>query len=527
MQELLNQVYGYLHGMWSYRWSALLVAWLVGLLGWFAVLALPDQYRTSAVVYIDTSSLLKPLLKGLAVETDKSTEMAVMTRTLLSRDNLLSVIRDTDLHMQEGVRYSTETLLKTLARDITIAEVKGYDRRPSPNLYEISYGNMSPRLTYQVVDKLLNTFIDMALKIGRTDTEMAQQFIDQQIADYEKRLTTAEQRLAQFKKENVGQMPDEKGGYYQRLQGAQDALAETGSKLNLARLRHAELERQIKGESPLLSSGAYGSEAAAIRLQQYQSRLAELLSQYTESHPDVQALRARIDDLQKNGGAAYADDTAMADKAKSVEFNPVYQDLKIQLSNASVEIQTLRSKYAEQQAKVDALKKAIDAIPEVEAELARLNRDYEVTRDRYLNLVERRESARMAQQVEQNTRQVTFRIIDPPVVPALPAGPDRVLFLTAVLGAALAAGFGWALLKYLLRPGYFNVDQLSESIGLPVLGSVSLYVSPGHRLKRRLQMSGFLAALSVLIGVYAGVLWKSQAGSTLIRSLLAQSGIVV
>ena len=77
MNEQLVKVYGYLHGMWRYRWSALLIAWIVALIGWFVVFSLPDQYEANAVVYVDSDSVMKPLLEGLAVDTDSIDELKV------------------------------------------------------------------------------------------------------------------------------------------------------------------------------------------------------------------------------------------------------------------------------------------------------------------------------------------------------------------------------------------------------------------------------------------------------------------
>ena len=118
MNELLSQIYGYLHGMWSYRWSALLIAWGVALVGWVYVFSLPNQYSAKAVVYIDTTSIMKPLLKGLALETDASDELDIMSRVLLSRENLLSVIRETDMDLEVDGREAREALAQKLAASI-------------------------------------------------------------------------------------------------------------------------------------------------------------------------------------------------------------------------------------------------------------------------------------------------------------------------------------------------------------------------------------------------------------------------
>ncbi len=183
MNEQLTQIYGYLHGMWLYRWSALLITWVVAVLASLIVFSLPSQYSAEAVVYIDTTSVMKPLLKGLAPETDTHDELAVMSRVLLSRDNLYSVIRETDMDLEIDTPYEKELLVEKLAGDIVLTgggSGKKWEKRS--NIYEISYQSTSAKRSYQVVSNLLNTMIENTLSSTRTDTVTAQKFLDIQIA---------------------------------------------------------------------------------------------------------------------------------------------------------------------------------------------------------------------------------------------------------------------------------------------------------------------------------------------------------
>ena len=157
----------------------------------------------------------------------------------------------------------------------------------------------------------------------------------------------------------------------------------------------------------------------------------------------------------------------------------------------------------------------------MEARLAKLNRDYEVTRERYLDLVERRESARLAQDAGQTASDVTFRVIEPPIVPSRPSGPKRLLLLSGFLLVAVGAGLGWSFLRYLLQPTFTGLRQLSDNTGLPVLGSVSLYLSPQHRRKRRFQLASFLSVALLLVFVSGGVLWYRDLGTAVIGSFVS------
>lgn len=521
MNEQLIQIYGYLHGMWRYRWSALFIAWLVALLGWVAVFSLPNQYTANAVIYIDTTSVMKPLLKGLALETDTLDELNIMSQILLSRENLLSVIRETDMDLEADTPSAKEVIVQQLADSIVVNGGGGGKTWGSKSdVYEISYQATSAERVYKVVSSLLNTMIEHTLNSSRTDTVTAQKFLDTQIAEYEKRLSLSEQKLAEFKKANVGYMPDERGNYYTRLQRAQEEVEATHSALRLTEQRYAELQKQLRGEKPLLDSDSYLT-ATEVKLRQYKEQLDILLDQYTEQHPDVQSLMSRIADL-KASQTTEDDEAASNTGATSdeFEFNPVYQEIKVEISKASVEIETLKVQLAEKKNYISKLRESIDVIPEVEAKLSKLNRDYEVTRERYLNLVERRESAQLAQNAGQSASDVTFRVIEPPIVPSLPSGPHRLLLLIGALVVSLGAGMGWSLLRYLLQPTFIDLRQLGHKVKRPVLGAVSLYLSPYHKRRRRLQLISFLSAALLLFSLFGGLLWYRDLGTAVIGSFV-------
>lgn len=521
VHEQINVIFGYLHGLWTYRWSALVVAWVVAVAGWVFVFAMPDHYSSKATLNIDTSSVMEPLLRGLAVETNTQEEVNVMTSVLLSRENLLEVIRETDMDLKIKNPSDRERMVQRLGSAIVINNLG--NRRNRGNIYEISYESTSAEQSFKVVFNLLSALIEDTLKSGRMDTVMAEQFLDEQIAEYEKRLGDSEQQLAEFQKKNAGHMPNEKGGYYALLNQQQGAIDATSSALARAKQAYNELRSQLSGESPLLGSNAY-SKATAAKLRTYQEQLNDLLTQYTEEHPDVKALRARIEDLQINGDPD-ANSDAEAMTAEEAAMNPVYQDLKAQESRARIEVGTLQLQLTEQRQKLAELKKSADIIPQVEADLVKLNRDYEITKQRYLALVERRESARLAQQVGKSKSELIFRVVDAPIVPLFPSGPNRFLLATLVLLVALGAGLGWSIFRFLLYPTFVDFKQLQKMIDLPVLGAISMQVSPAKRRQRRVDLATFLVGVVFMIIMYSGVVIFRQQGSIHVRALLASLGI--
>ena len=104
MDQLLQQILGYAKAAWQRRWWGVAVAWLVCVVGWTWVMMIPDRYQASARVYVDTQTLLKPLLSGLAAEPNVEQQIKLMTRQLVSRPTLEKVARMTDLDVKAKTR---------------------------------------------------------------------------------------------------------------------------------------------------------------------------------------------------------------------------------------------------------------------------------------------------------------------------------------------------------------------------------------------------------------------------------------
>ncbi len=513
-------IYSYLYGVWQYRWVALVIASVVAITGWAIIYTLPNQYKARAVVYVDTTSVMTPLLKGLSVESKADAGINILSQVLLSRKNLEDVIRSTDMDLEANSSKVMDKLVFEMGRSIVLK--LGGKKRGGNNVYELSYQGDSPEMVYQVVSKLLNTLIENVLDSTRTDTAAAEQFLDRQIEEYEARLTESEQKLADFKRVNVGFMPDEKGGYYSRLQREETKMSALRSELRLAKRKLSAMQKQLEGETPLLDNSSYGAPNI-LKLRKYREQLEELLTQYKEQHPDIRALRATIAEIMAHDKNIEGTSSFSSGGSESVEFNPVYQELKAEINRTSVEVETLKIQLIEQKDSVQSLKNAVNILPGVEAKLAKLNRDYEITRERYLSFVTRRESARLTQAVGQSGSNIKFRIIDPPRVPSKPSGPNRLLLLTGVFIAAMAAGFGWGFLRYLIQPTFIDLSQIRNKVGLPVLGSISLYLKDEHKRKRQFQLAGFMVAFFLLVIVYGAAMAFSEPGSALVNAIMMTS----
>jgi hypothetical protein len=184
----------------------------------------------------------------------------------------------------------------------------------------------------------------------------------------------------------------------------------------------------------------------------------------------------------------------------------VYSQVKLQLIDIETQIENLRRRAAAARVQADALAAKAEDVPRVEAEYQRLNRDYGILKSQHDELLSRRESARVSRSRDDVGQQVQYRLIEPPIVPSKPTGPNRALFLMAVFVLAVGAGAGLALLLVILDTSFSTMVELRTYTGLPVLGSVSdTRRRSSHRAADTIALSlgavGLVAVLAMLLAL--------------------------
>jgi len=525
IRDYLTTIVTHLRGMWRYRWLAMSLTWLVCAVGWFYVYSLSDIYRADARIYVDTENVLKPLLSDIAVTNDVMNEVNIVTREMLSRPNVAEVARSTDLDLNVDTEQEFETLLTSLQERIRVDGGR-------EKVYSISFEHTDRAKAEIVVQSLVDTFVERSLGQDRTDSVQAQSFLQQQIGEYEKRLTRAEDALAEFKRENIQYMPDQRGDYFGKLQSAQSALGDTRQRLRVAEERKRELQRQIEGEEPVFGimpssvpgggSESAGDSFAAAKIRELESELDVLRLQYTDKHPRIGQILETIESLEQRMVQRRAESPAQNAQPSSInplDINPVYQNMRIQLSNIDVEIAELKAQERQQQGEVNDLNRLVDTIPQVEAELNRLNRDYDIVKAKYEQLVQQLETANIGDNMSKSIDDVQFRIIEPPFAESKPIGPNRPLLLSVVLVFAIGAGGGLAFLMDQLHPVFIGKRSVTAVTGLPVLTSVSLLQSRSQLLAARVNARLLIVGGLVLGTSYVLLVVFAEQGSVLLRSL--------
>lgn len=504
MDELIRQATTVLRGMWKHRWLGLLAAWVVGAIGVVTVLRIPDKYEASARIYVDTQSILKPLMSGLAIEPNLDQQIMILSRTLISRPNVEKLVRMADLDLHIKSKVAQDELVDDLMKDLTIKSTS------RDNLYTLAYNNEEPERAKRVVQSLASIFVESSLGDKRKDTDAAKKFIDDQIQVYQKKLEEAENSLKEFKLKHIALQTAEGKDYFGRIGEVSTALERAKLELSEAENSRDALKRQIVGEDPSLlpdtAEAAAGVSVPEIdgRIDVLKRSLDGLLQRYTDKHPDVVGTQRMIKELeeQKREEIAARKKVAISSPASLSNTNPVYQQLKVSLAENEATVASLRARVNEYQNRYNHLKDAVKMVPQIEAELAQLNRDYDINKKNYESLVARRESATLSGEMDSTSVGVDFRLIDPPRVSPKPVYPNRLLLLPLSMLLALAAGFSAAFAAHQIRPVFFDSRSLREVSGLPLLGNVSRRMHEADVHKERKDLRRFVAASGLLIGLY-------------------------
>lgn len=484
---------------WRYRWFAVLFTWLICGVGWAYVLTIPNQYQSSARMYVDSEAVLTPLLRGLAADNGQGKQLDFLQRTLLSRPNLEKLISKTDLVLSVNGPGELQAMVEQLGRSVWVNSQGG-------NMFTITYRNESPRLAYDVVQSVLTSFVESKAGNNRAEIANAQNFLQQQINAYEKQLRDAERKRAEFRVKYIDLLPSGDGGL-SRMEGAAGTVRQLEGSLDDAVARREQLTRELANTPPLIATE---SEGAGIvdngRLRAAQVQLQELLLRFTNEHPDVVAQRALITALRSGAvgsGAPPAPAEPAASRNRSVP-NPIYEQIKNRLIDNDGTVYSLQRQVAEQTKERDRLEGIARGVPGLQAEFTNLNRDYDVLRLNFEGLLARRESMRISQAADLDSDKLKLQIVDPPQVPENPIGPKRLLLLSGVLIAALAGGGALALLLVQFDQSFHSIDELRD-LGFTVVGGVSLLAASVPFRRRVASLGAFSLAVLLPVVVYGGL----------------------
>jgi polysaccharide chain length determinant protein (PEP-CTERM system associated) len=522
-QQILDDT----RGVWRFRWPAIGVAAALAIAGWLVIFALPDRYGARAVVLVDPRTAFAPALQGLAVEQDVGVQLNYVRESLLADPQLRQTAQQAGVfppYAIDAVRQ--EELLSQMKKQIELTVQSSDDRSVAGTTYEISYQDVDRARSLRVVSILLDAFVNETLGGKRESSNSAQQFLQTQVRDYEKRLRAAEDRLAGFKSKHLGLMPSEQGGYFAELQKETEAVESTRTKLLTAVSRRNTLQGQLHGDAAISAStaaaplargtGAMGADTVS-RIAEAQAHLDDLLLHYTDQHPDVIATREVLVELKKRRTAeieSLRSGDANAAATSGASANPVFQSIQVALNQANVDISDLQTELGRHESKARELRQLLGTAPQVEAEYAQLARDYDVNKAQYTALLSNLEKARVGGRADE-AGSVRFEVAQPPIASLRPVSPRRGLLLIAVLLAALAGGAALAYRLDRLHPVINSTADITRLAGVALVGVVGLAFPTQATAQARHELWRVCAAVACLVATFATLWYLSHVGMRL------------
>jgi polysaccharide chain length determinant protein (PEP-CTERM system associated) len=491
-----------LRAIWRRRWLAIAVMWAVALAGFAVVWVMPNRYEANARIYVDTQTVLKPLMQGLAFQPDTDQQVRMLAKTLVSRPNVEHILKATHASVPPtGIAHE-----RAIDEMIDRIKVDG-----GGNLYVISVKDTDPTAAKAVVAALVDLFVGNGTEAKQRDSSEAGSFIDEQIKTYEAKLSEAENRLKDFKIRNFGVSGVSTQDYFARTSTISDEVTRLQIAYAAAVQSRDALRRELSSEDPHLPADASNPQLPPMpteldsRIDTQKKQLDELLRKYTDAHPDVISARQTIRQLEAQRAAERAA-SKNGGHTGSAATSPVFQRIRVSLADAEANVASLGSQLSAQQARLGELRASASKAPQAEAELAQLNRDYDVIRKNYEMLVSRRESASLGVKMDESAQLADFRVIEPPHVMPKAVFPDRTAIATLAMLAALGLGLGLAWALSLIYPTFSTPRQLEVATKRPVIGMISVVTTTGLALARRrdlqrvvLVMAVFFAAQGVWI----------------------------
>ncbi len=474
---------------------------------------LPNYFTSNFVIYIQpqqiTTSLISPQEKD-----QQSERFDALIKELVSRPRLLSIIQRFELYPQYTGLKGQEKGLKRFRNAYKIENVAslfGQNPNISPT-FKVTFSHRDPDKTFRVTEDLQNLFIEESLVAQASETRGTEEFFTAQLQAIQKKLEEIESKRQDYVRANANRLPErrERAIFEQR---AIQAKISTNTQLimgNEARIRYLNQELQMTVRDPLTSAQGMGaitdtSSVSEVNLPQLRNALKILLGKYSEKHPDVVALKRRIEILEQSGkGRNHVDDDSpKASVPGTYENTPEARRIRREISELKVQAELLKSENKILQDQVDELDKEVQSIPLKEQVLIQIERDYATQKKIYDGLVLDREQATLHSNLVKSQRASRFKIIEAPAKPQQPSGPPRELIALGGVAAGILVFLMIPFSMYYFNEAFKFRKEVEGALGVSVLGVIPPLKTPGvlSSSRKAFATSVITSLVTVSVGV--------------------------
>jgi succinoglycan biosynthesis transport protein ExoP len=510
-----------------------IVASVVGVYLW------PDSYVSTAVIKITPQQIPESMVQS-SINQQMFDRINSMQQTILSRSVLTTIINTYNLYPSDRLRLPIEDVIDDMRKKITVSPSKANPGDTSATrtipAFAVQYSYEDRHLAQRVVQDLVGRFIDENTRNSSNRTFMTTQFMKDEVDSAKKDLDAAESKLASFRMENNGRLPDQMQSNMSSLQALQGQVTVMDASISRASQERLQLEATIrilqgqltdmkKTPPPDLAPGAVLRNEklaqAERELQSWDDALRQLRQKYTESNPDVQTALARYNAAQQKVDQLTAEDTAKKAEAKTEpapkqQQNPALVrelrdgDARIQQLQSAIEAKDLEiAQYTKQMNRASELIKTfqarIEIVPMGEKQFADLQRDRDLARQHYVEIAQKLERAGLAQEMENRKQGEMLEILDTASLPISPTEPKRPLIISIGAGLGLLLGLVIAGAREMKDTSLKNLKDVRAYTQMAILGSIPLLENDFVvRRRRRLAWLGWTTACLAAVVIISG-----------------------
>jgi len=506
-KALMEQIEPFIRRKWIIVLSALLIFPLsIG----FALM-LPKLYRSTTLILVEQQKVPEQYVQPTDV-TPIGQRLNTISQQIMSRTNLESIIKDfkVDAKVEPGILKKIliklgvsrdegpvmESLIEKMKDHIDVS-VHG-NRRGSGDAFTISYIGKDPEVTKQITNALAAMFINENLKIREQYAEGTTEFIEGELGKAKQDLERQEETLSNFKRKHMGALPEQLNANLRTLDRLQLELQSVRDSLKNNKDRKVIIEEQ--GTLLLGNTGSHSSVATTgdalqqlnVELHSLKNELRSLLSVYKETYPDVIMIKDRIQKLEKQIEEETKKESLNRGKAsrrnRSANTSLLDANSYNELQMVKSQIRSLINREQEIMTQIKGYEKRVEETPNNEQKLADLTRDYTMSFENYQQLLEKKLSARLAENLEKRQKGEKFRIVDPANLPQKPFKPNVLLIAAAGGFLGVALGIGIVFLLEFFNPAFRKSEDFDGLFDLPVLAQIPLFDDKPSKNKAKLKV---------------------------------------
>jgi polysaccharide biosynthesis transport protein len=448
----------------------------------------PKTYEAKSTVAIESSSLIDPLIRGVGVSSNLEGGLNNLKNDITSRNIIERVLKKLDVDTNAKNPGQYEALIEGIKNNLNVIVIQGSGRQTDSGtaLFTISYKGKDPKTVRDIVNTLVSEYIEEKMGYRTSDAQGAYEFIKNQLLEYKNKVEESDKVIREFREKNPHMIPQNETSILGKIETLQTAKMESDIRLKELIRKKENIQKQLTGEKELTVAFVTQEGTPQGRLNYLNNQLVALTAKYTDNYPEVIKVKHEIEELKKGITHEKAPGIERGGSETSA-INPIYQQLREELSKTDMEVESLRTRVAEVSRQQHELEKRLGEMPREQEEWSKLQRDKNVSQRIYDELLQKLENAKVSKDLEVTNKAGAFRVVDPAVLPLLPAKPNRVIMILLGLLFGSLSGFGVVLGLEHLKPSFKDESSIETLLKVPVLATIPQITTEEDKLSARKQ----------------------------------------